>query len=124
MPVLRPQLSMCKPTSVSLEDGRRVVVMADKGGVAKALVQRLETAGVQVLCIENAPDAEALANRLKEFLAAGPVHGVYWLPALDNEAAFATWILPPGMKLCGCGSNRFMARCARSTSRSRSPARS
>ena len=85
VPVLRPQLSMCKPTGVSLEDGRRVVVMADKGGVAKALVQRLETAGVKVLCIENAPDAEVLANRLKEFLAAGPVHGVYWLPALDNE---------------------------------------
>ena len=91
-----PELSMCKPTGVSLEDGRRVVVMADKGGVAKALVQRLETAGVKVLCIENAPDAEVLANRLQEFLAAGPVHGVYWLPALDNEGNLrdldlATW---------------------------------
>ena len=96
VPVLRPELSMCKPTGVSLEGGRQVVVMADKGGVAKALVQRLETAGVKVLCIENAPDAEALANRLKEFLAAGPVHGVYWLPALDNEGNLrdldlATW---------------------------------
>ena len=96
VPVLRPQLSMCKPTGVSLEDGRRVVVMADRGGVAKALVQRLETAGVKVFCIENAPDADGLANRLKEFLAAGPVHGVYWLPALDNEGTLrdldlATW---------------------------------
>jgi acyl transferase domain-containing protein/NAD(P)-dependent dehydrogenase (short-subunit alcohol dehydrogenase family) len=96
VPVLRPELNMCKPTGVSLEGGRQVVVMADKGGVAKALVQRLETAGVKVLCIENAPDAEALANRLKEFLAAGPVHGVYWLPALDNEGNLrdldlATW---------------------------------
>ena len=26
-----------------------------------------------------------LANRLKSWLAAGSVHGVYWLPALDNE---------------------------------------
>jgi malonyl CoA-acyl carrier protein transacylase/NAD(P)-dependent dehydrogenase (short-subunit alcohol dehydrogenase family) len=96
VPVLRPQLRMCKPTGVSLEGGRRVVVMADKGGVAKALVQRLETAGVKVLCIENAPDADGLANRLQEFLAAGPVHGVYWLPALDNEGNLrdldlATW---------------------------------
>ena len=41
--------------------------------------------GVEVLRIEDAPDADALANRLKSWLAAGPVHGVYWLPALDNE---------------------------------------
>src|ERR1035437_9486642 len=96
VPVLRPELSMCKPTGVSLEGGRQVVVMADKGGVAKALVQRLETAGVKVLCIENAPDAEALANRLKEFLAAGPAHGVFWLRPLANDGNLrdldlATW---------------------------------
>ena len=96
VPVLRPELSMCKPTGVSLERGRRVVVMADKGGVAEALAQRLQKAGVEVLRIENAPDAEALANRLKEFSAAGPVHGVYWLPALDHEPNLrdldlATW---------------------------------
>ncbi|MGA2360698.1 MAG: SDR family oxidoreductase [Terriglobales bacterium] len=96
VPVLRPELSMCKPTGVSLERGRRVVVMADKGGVAEALVQRLQRAGVEVLRIENALDAAALANRLKEFLAAGPVHGVYWLPALDHEGNLrdldlATW---------------------------------
>src|SRR5208282_5777337 len=71
-------------------------VMADKGGVAEALVQRLQRAGVAVLRIENALDAAALANRLKEFLAAGPVHGVYWLPALDHEGNLrdldlATW---------------------------------
>jgi acyl carrier protein len=107
VPVLRPELSICKPTGVSLERGRRVVVMSDKGGVAEALAQRLQKAGVEVLRIENAPDAEALANRLKEFLAAGPVHGVYWLPALDNEGTFAIWILPPGMKPCGCASNRL-----------------
>jgi len=96
VPVLRPELSICKPTGVSLERGRRVVVMADQGGVADALAQRLQKAGVEVLRIENAPDAEALANRLKEWRAAGPVHGVYWLPALDNEGNLrdldlATW---------------------------------
>src|SRR5208282_2851677 len=60
-------------------------VMADKGGVAEALVQRLQRAGVEVLRVEDAPDAEALANRLKDWITAGPVHGVYWLPALDHE---------------------------------------
>ena len=96
VPVLRPELSICKPTGVSLERGRRVVVMADQGGVADALAQRLQKAGVEVLRIEHAPDADALANRLKECMAAGPVHGVYWLPALDNEGNLrdldlATW---------------------------------
>ena len=45
---------------------------------------------------EGAPEADALASRLKTWLAAGPIHGVYWLPALDNEGPLtkmdsATW---------------------------------
>jgi NAD(P)-dependent dehydrogenase (short-subunit alcohol dehydrogenase family) len=59
--------------------------MPDKCGVADALAQRLQTMGVDVLRVEYASEADALANRLKSWLAAGPVHGVYWLPALDNE---------------------------------------
>ena len=35
--------------------------------------------------LEDALDANALTERLKTWLAAGPVQGVYWLPALDNE---------------------------------------
>ena len=51
---------------------------------------------MEVLRVEDAPDAEALANRLKEWIAAGHVHGVYWLPALDHEGNIrdmdlATW---------------------------------
>ena len=84
-PVLRPPLAICKPTAATLSRGRRVVIMPDKGGVAEALAQRLQDLGVEVLRIENAPDAETLANRLKGWLAAGPLHGVYWLPALDHE---------------------------------------
>ncbi len=64
--------------------------MPDKGGVAQALAQRLETMrGVEVLWIKDAPDADALSNRLKDWLAAGPVQGVYWLSALDNEGDLA-----------------------------------
>ncbi len=96
VPVLRPGLNRCKPTGISLESGKRVVLMSDKGGVAEVMAQRLQQAGVEVLRIEDAPDAETLANRLKESISAGPVHGLYWLPALDHEGNIrdldlATW---------------------------------
>ena len=94
LPLLRPPLSMCKTTSVALEPGVRVVIMPDNGGVADALAQRLERKGVEVLRIEGAPGAEVLTNLLKSWAAAGPVHGVYWLPALDNEGNIDHMNLP------------------------------
>ena len=58
-------------------------------------------------------------------MAAGPVHGVYWLPALDQRGQPSRpGSPPPAMKPCACASSRSTPRCARSTSRSRSPARS
>ncbi len=96
VPALRPPLSMCKATGVKLERGQRVVIMPDKGGVAAALRQRLRTLGVEVLQIEGGPTADELTDRIKTWLAAGPIHGVYWLPALDYEGHLteidaATW---------------------------------
>ena len=85
IPVLRPPLELCKPTGVVLDATRRVVIMSDKGGVGEALERQLRALGVQVLRIEDAPDADTLTNRLKTWLPAGPVNGVYWLPALDYE---------------------------------------
>jgi len=85
VPNLRPPLALCKPTGVTLGSGRRVVIMPDKSGVGDALAQRLQTSGVEVLRIKDTPDADTLINLLKSWLAAGPVHGVYWLPGLDNE---------------------------------------
>jgi acyl transferase domain-containing protein len=86
VPNLRPPLKVCKPTGVTFARGNRVVIMPDNGGVGQALAQRLETMrGVEVLWIKDAPDADALSHRLKEWLAAGPVQGVYWLSALDHE---------------------------------------
>jgi len=85
VPNLRPPLALCKPTGVKFGSGQRVIVMPDQSGVGDALAERLRTLGVEVLRIEQTLDADALANRLKSWLAVGPVHGVYWLPALDNE---------------------------------------
>jgi acyl transferase domain-containing protein/NAD(P)-dependent dehydrogenase (short-subunit alcohol dehydrogenase family)/acyl carrier protein len=94
--ILRPPLSMCKPTGVTIGAGSRVIVMADRAGVAEALTDSLRSLGVEVLGIDDAPQADALASRILSWLAAGPVQGIYWLPALDNEGNLsdmdqATW---------------------------------
>src|SRR5262249_4571472 len=81
VPVLRPPAQWCKPTAVSLNGGR-VIVMADEGGVAKPLVKRLGALGVSALVIEPGCPADDLDSRLTAWLAEGPVQGLYWLAAL------------------------------------------
>jgi acyl carrier protein len=85
LPVLRPPLTECKSTNVALAAGRRVVIMPDKGGVADALARMLQEKGTEVLRLDNGSDAETLTTTLKNWIASGPMDGVYWLPALDNE---------------------------------------
>jgi NAD(P)-dependent dehydrogenase (short-subunit alcohol dehydrogenase family) len=82
---VRPALGLCKATGVVLGAGSRVLVMADRGGVAQQLVGRLQALGAQALVVDDAPSAEALTERLRAWLADGPVEGLYWLPALDRE---------------------------------------
>ncbi|MFD0525572.1 phosphopantetheine-binding protein [Paractinoplanes durhamensis] len=88
MPVaaLRPESAACVPTGVTLDAGTRVVVLPDQGGVGDALVTRLTRLGVQVVTLD--PDDPGAA--LEPALAAGPVHGVYWLAALDDEGGLDT----------------------------------
>ncbi len=85
VPTLRPPLTICKPTGVTLGSGSRIAIMPDKDGVAEALTEQLQKKGVEVFRLDNAADADALANQLKIWLAGGPVRGIYWLPALDGE---------------------------------------
>ena len=85
VPVFRPQLEICKPTGVKLVAGRRVVLMPDKSGVGDALARQLGEMGVEVLRLNQTLDSDTLQSRVKDWLAAGAVHGVFWLPALDNE---------------------------------------
>jgi NADP-dependent 3-hydroxy acid dehydrogenase YdfG len=89
LPLLRPALACCKHTGVVLESGKRVLVMMDRGGVGKALVGRLQKLGVEALVVDDAPAPDTLTARIAEWLAAGPVHGVYWLSALDKEATIS-----------------------------------
>jgi acyl transferase domain-containing protein/acyl carrier protein/NADP-dependent 3-hydroxy acid dehydrogenase YdfG len=85
VPVLRPPLEYCAATGVILGEGSRVVVMPDAGGVGGALAARLEELGAEVLTIDGAPDTDKLEEQIAQWSAAGPVGGVYWLPALDDE---------------------------------------
>ncbi len=82
---LRPSLTVCKETGVKLDRNSRVIVMPDKGGAAPALTELLRALEVQVLTIEDTPDSDALNALLKSWTAAGPIQGIFWLPALDNE---------------------------------------
>jgi acyl transferase domain-containing protein/NAD(P)-dependent dehydrogenase (short-subunit alcohol dehydrogenase family) len=84
-PVLRPPLNLCKPTGVTLAAGSRVLVMSDNGGVAQLLCEGLRGKGVDVLCVNAQPSTETLLSTIDTWMKAGPVQGVFWLPAIDNE---------------------------------------
>ena len=86
-PALRPDLALCKPTGVTLDETSRVVVMPDQGGVGKSLISRLEKRGVNVLKLEPGMETDALDAQLKAWLDEGPIQGLYWLSALDVEPA-------------------------------------
>ncbi len=87
--VPRPDLALCAPTGVALGDDSRVIVVQDEGGVGAALVGRLEKVGVDVLGVDATADADALLAAVDGWKAGGPVHGVYWLAALDEASPVA-----------------------------------
>ncbi|MGB4810820.1 MAG: SDR family NAD(P)-dependent oxidoreductase, partial [Candidatus Phosphoribacter baldrii] len=84
--MLRPGLAQSVETGVVLE-GARVVVMLDEGGVGEALVKRLAKAGATALVLPVGISTEDLSAQLDTWLAEGPIAGVYWLPALDDEGS-------------------------------------
>ena len=86
-PVLRPPIEWCSPTGVTLDETKRVIVMADKGGVADVLVRRLDALGATALVLEPGSGAADIDAQLTTWLSDGPVHGLYWLTALDAEPA-------------------------------------
>jgi acyl transferase domain-containing protein/NAD(P)-dependent dehydrogenase (short-subunit alcohol dehydrogenase family)/acyl carrier protein len=94
VPTFRIPLAFCKTTNVRLDRNSRVVLMPDKGGIAEALTNRLQTLGVEVLRIDPTSDADTLMQVLKNWTAAGRVDGVYWLPALDKEGDLSKLDLP------------------------------
>jgi 3-oxoacyl-(acyl-carrier-protein) synthase/acyl carrier protein/NAD(P)-dependent dehydrogenase (short-subunit alcohol dehydrogenase family) len=91
---LRPSLELCKKTGVVLDSSSRIVVMPDQGGVGKALAGRLEKLGATVLLLDPAQDVDAITRCIHDWKAGGAIQGVYWLPALDQEARPAAMSAP------------------------------
>ena len=83
--VVRPPLDRCLPTGVTLGAGARVILASDAGGVGAALASRLEALGAEVLTLDTALDIAGAEEHVADWLRGGPVTGVYWLPALDDE---------------------------------------
>jgi acyl carrier protein len=93
LPSLRPAAARCLPTGVALKD-TRVVLMADEGAVARALGKRLAKAGAQVLSLPAGIASADLSAQIAQWQQEGPIAGVYWLPALDDEGDLAALDLP------------------------------
>ncbi len=92
VPSLRPGVSQCLPTGVSL-DGARVVVMLDEGGVGDALVKLLAAAGATPLELQPGEATEDLVATVSAWHDEAPIDGVYWLAALDDDGDLADYDL-------------------------------
>lgn len=86
MPVLRPRLDLCLPTGVTLDEGSRVIIVADQGKTADSLARRLRARKAQVLTIMPSPSTEMI-EKIKAFHAEGAVQGIYYLAGMDVETA-------------------------------------
>ncbi len=83
VPSLRPGPRQCRPSGVAL-DGARVVVMADAGGVARRSPGSSPQPGRQRWRSMRASRPMPCSSSWA-WQAQSPIHGVYWLPALDAE---------------------------------------
>jgi NAD(P)-dependent dehydrogenase (short-subunit alcohol dehydrogenase family)/uncharacterized ubiquitin-like protein YukD len=88
VPVLRPRLNLCRPTSVTLGEDQRVLVVAGNSTVGSSLARRLRARKVQVLTL-NPPGMPHAMQKITAWLKEGPIHGVYFLPALEVEPLLA-----------------------------------
>jgi acyl transferase domain-containing protein/acyl carrier protein/NAD(P)-dependent dehydrogenase (short-subunit alcohol dehydrogenase family) len=83
VPRIRPPLDRFPGTGIDIGDGSRVIIVPDEGGVGSALAERLTKKGAEVLVADPSQTNEALAEELHAFSTAGPLTGMYWLPAMD-----------------------------------------
>jgi NAD(P)-dependent dehydrogenase (short-subunit alcohol dehydrogenase family) len=89
---VRPPVERCLVTGVELA-GSRIVVMLDEGGIGESLVKKLDQAGATPLVLEPGISTDDLLARLDRWLTDGPITGVYWLPALDDDGDVAGYDL-------------------------------
>ncbi len=89
MPSLRPRLDLCIPTGVELGAGKRILVVESQVKTADPLVQKLAARQVRVLRLSARLASEEISEKLRGWLAEGPITGVYFLPALEVEPKLA-----------------------------------
>ena len=82
-PVLRPPLDLCKPTGVRIGAETRVIVASSRS--VSPLPRKLAELGATVLELDACQPAAAIAATVRDWLAEGPVHGIFWLPSLDSD---------------------------------------
>ena len=88
VPALRPRIDLCLPTNATLERDQRVLIVSGEDKTGELLARRLRTRQVSALILKPA-EPEAMAKTVADQLAKGPIHGVYFLPALEVEPPLA-----------------------------------
>jgi malonyl CoA-acyl carrier protein transacylase len=83
VPVLRPRIELCKPTTVKLNSEQRILIVKDQNGAHEALSKRLRTKKVAVQVVD-ALDLE----KIQKLSENSEIDGIYFLPGLDLEASF------------------------------------
>ena len=86
VPVLRPTLEMCKPTSARLEPHAKVLVIPDRGGVATALTELLQKRHVEVTTLDDGTAPEEVLSKTAEWTKSGNAMGVYFLAGVDRSS--------------------------------------
>ena len=79
----------CVPTGVELGRGSRVVVMRRPAAASARRSPRGSQARRRGADDRRRADAEELEHAARALAADGPIDGVYWLPALDDEGPLA-----------------------------------
>jgi malonyl CoA-acyl carrier protein transacylase len=89
VPSLRPRLDLCIPTGVELAEGARVLLVETHTRTGNALAKKLAARNVAVLRLGARLQAEQILAKLTDWLAEGPIAGVYFLPAIEVEPGLA-----------------------------------
>ena len=96
VPVMRPPLALCKATGVPLEQGP--TRGGDRGPWGRGQGPRppaREARGGRAGGRGAHPRPRPSSKQIERWLAEGPIHGVYWLPALDVEGDLTSLDLAP-----------------------------
>ncbi|MCB9283736.1 MAG: SDR family NAD(P)-dependent oxidoreductase [Lewinellaceae bacterium] len=93
---LRPALELCKTTGAEIREGGFYLLMADDGGIGKALEKELKKRKARVQILDPVAERDELEKQLQGWIAEQAIDGVFWFPSLDtvpavSELNFGEW---------------------------------